>query len=355
MIIFLFILVLLCLYNMRIWLFDKRAAAIDGGIYNDYMSLEKTTSIKGAFIILVFLNHAVKYCTLSSSILDTSYTYIVITLIEQSMVAMFMLYSGYGVMLSIDKKGRDYIKSIPVKRFLRVLVHFDIAILIYIAINLAQHKPPTLINVLLSFIGWSSVGNSNWYIFVILVLYLLTYISFVFIKDKWKLGLVINIALCGVYIFAIRSFKESWWYDTVLCYALGMVYYYIKPTVDRIFKDKRVLYWVSLVILAGLTAVCTKYSRFEYIHFLKQLFFCLVVVLATMKFSINNKILQFFGKHLFSIFILQRIPMTLLSNFGLNDNKYLFVALSFTITIPISVVFDLAMDRLDLLLFKKKA
>lgn len=354
MIIFVLIIGLLCLYNLKLPLKKNAVICYENGIFNDYMSLEKTTSIKGIFILIVFVNHAVSYLTLNDTILDKSYNMLIGNFVGQSMVSLFLFYSGYGVILSIDKKGRDYIKSIPTKRFLKVLLHFDIAVLLFLVLSVALGKEITFVKVLLSFVGWDSLGNSNWYIFDILTLYLITYISFIIARNNKFVGLVINFVLCAVFVIAMHEVKDLWWYDTIMCYPVGMLFYVIKPYFDEIIKKNKVYYWVSLIALVGALGVCIMLSSNMFVLFVKHIVFAMVVVVATMKFSINNKILNFLGTHLFSIYILERIPMNILSEFGLT-NKYLFVALSFVATIPICIAFDFAMKRLDAVLFSKKS
>ena len=79
----------------------------------------------------------------------------------------------------------------------------------------------------------------------------------------------------------------------------------------------------------------------------------LLIVMITMKVRVGNNILDFFGSHIFSFFILQRIPMIILSETGVNHTKYTFVVLSFAITICLATVFDKCMAKLDEKVYKK--
>lgn len=92
------------------------------------------------------------------------------------MVAMFMFYSGYGVMESIRSKGMNYVHSMPKKRILSTWIHFAFIVALYVLLTVAIGNEITLKQLLLSFIGWDSVGNSNWYIFDILCLYLMSFV-----------------------------------------------------------------------------------------------------------------------------------------------------------------------------------
>jgi len=89
---------------------------------------------------------------------------------DQLVVCMFLFYSGYGIMESFKIK-ENYVNQLPKNRIFKTLFNFDFAVLIYMLLYVFfQHKEIGLKKVLLSFIGWESFGNSNWYIFSIFVL-----------------------------------------------------------------------------------------------------------------------------------------------------------------------------------------
>jgi hypothetical protein len=60
-----------------------------------------------------------------------------------------------------------------------------------------------------------------------------------------------------------------------------------------------------------------------------------------MKISVYNSVLEWFGKHIFSVYILQRIPMILLASMGIGySHRYFFLVISIAITILLSQLFD---------------
>lgn len=345
---------LICLYQIQFAFSKKNKAALPDGIYNDYLSIEKTNSIKGIFVLLIVFSHAASYLTLDDNILNKLYGFLNYSLIGQGIVAVFLFYSGYAMMLSGIKKGRAYIKSIPTKRILKVLLHFDIAIIIFAVIQTLLGKDITLKTFLLSLIGWSSVGNSNWYIFAILVFYLITYLAFIIGKDNEKIVLSIVCILTVAYILLMRMAKEEYWYDTSLLYPLGMFWYVFKDKLEQLFKNKKLLFYAAFVLTAMLYAGSMLLSDYLVFKLIKNAALGLLIILFTMKVQVHNKILCFFGKHLFSIYILQRIPMNVLSHFGLNSNPAVFVCLSFAITILIAVPFDMFLNKLDNLIFNRE-
>lgn len=157
-----------------------------------YLSKDSTNAIKGIFIMTVFLRHANQYVNESgydySQIWDKLFV-VINGLSGQLIVVMFLFFSGYSVMLSVKKKGNAYINSIPKHRALNTLLNFDVAVLFFLVLALIIGRPLSWSQVLLSFLAWESIGNSTWYIFIIIVCYLSTWLSFAslkFIGDKKK-------------------------------------------------------------------------------------------------------------------------------------------------------------------------
>ena len=135
MIVFLAVFAVICLIGMQI-----KPKGTDKFI-TDYISVDKTMSIKGIFIIIVFFAHFNNYVsyTAPSDVFYLEY----FSKIGQCMVTLFLFYSGYGVMESIKKKNMSYIHKIPVTRILGTLFRFDIAILMFLFLKLIT-SPPTL-------------------------------------------------------------------------------------------------------------------------------------------------------------------------------------------------------------------
>lgn len=340
MVIFVAAFMLLCLYKVN-FNFKK------GSFFDDYMSVQKTLPIKGIFILIVFFSHFNSYVdfTLKS---DSIYAWAVKT-IGQWMVTLFMFYSGYGVMEQIKKKGRGYISSIPTKRVSNLLFKFDTAVLIFVLIKLILGEKIRLGKLALSFIGWESMGNSNWYIFDILLLYVVSYFAFCLIRDEKKyiygaFGVFV-FCLCYIVFLMKTGIKDYWWYDTALCYPLGMLWSLKRDKIEGLIAKNPLVYAFTVSVLLALSLVTKKYDGNGIINIASMIVFTFFVVAVTMRVSIGNKALSWCGKYLFEIYILQRIPMKLLKSFGIaQDNIYIFFILCLVITLILAVVFSRVTD-----------
>ena len=145
--------------------------------FNRALSKEQTTCINGIFVLFVFLSHFGQYETMPWNRL--------LLAIGQLMVAPFLFYSGYGIMEQIQRRGIVYIDSMPRKRILKFYIHFCMALFLYLILSFLLGKDYSFVRIALSFTALSSIGNSNWYVFAILVMYSIVYISFKQFKKTW--------------------------------------------------------------------------------------------------------------------------------------------------------------------------
>ena len=325
-----------------------------GKFNSEYISKNQTGAINGLFTLFVFWSHISTYIKLDGR-LDSPYTAFKSYML-QAVVIPFLFYSGYGMMESIKKKGRDYVKQIPSKRFFRILLHFDIAVVLYLAVNLIYGKTFPLKRILLALTGYSAVGNSNWYIFAVLGLYIIVFAAFMISGRNITRGVILTTYLSIGFVFLQMLLKrDTWCYDTIILFPVGMLFSLVKPEIEKIIFRHDLIYLLTAAV-AGVGYYVFYRTRSRGIEFYSMwgILFMALVVLLTMKVRIGNKALEFFGSHVFSIYILQRLPMMILTKAGLAaGNKYVFVVLCFIITVLLAVAFDRIMEKLDSALFKK--
>ncbi len=345
MLLIFFAIVLVGLYPMEI---SKR-----GQFNKSYLSIEDTTSIKGIFVLLVFCSHFIQYYDLVTTI-DQGYMPFR-KFLGQLVVVMFLFYSGYGILESIKKKGVNYVKKIPVNRCVKVLLHLDIAVVLFIIFDFIIGKELTVKKVLLSLIGWANVGNSNWFIFTIVVLYLITFIVFMIFRKHLWLGALFTTALTVVYMYIMNDYQDKYWFNTALCFALGMWYSIFKEKIEKILMKNEIIYWAVLGVTAFALLWCYKNRKEFAIYEAYTILFTLLIVFGSMKIKIGNQILDWFGKHVFSIYILQRIPMTIFGYFPvIEKNVYFYFTLSIALTVLMAQYFDKLMGIIDNKLFVRK-
>lgn len=318
----------------------------------DFLKREMTTCINGIFILLVFMSHFNQYVRYSVPF-DLWYARM-IGKVGQLMVTTFLFYSGYGIMESIKQKGKNYILRIPKKRIFGTLYKFIIAVNIF---AIMAHYNFPLKRLLLSFIGWSSIGNSNWYIFVILMLYLFVYINFSVFGNDYRKGCVGVLVCTLLYIVIITKYTKviHCWYDTALCFPVGMFVSLHKEKLIHFFQKR---YKAISFLVGGIVLYLCLKNFFVHYHIVSKkgiwifqnmfyIFAVLLIVYITTNVYIKNEILFWFGNNLFSFYILQRLPMIYLKKAGLANDVYLYFLYSFIISIVLTYSFSKLTQLLD--------
>ena len=322
-----------------------------------YMSREQTTSINGIFVVLVLLTHASTFVKAGiHGAIDQPYLEMKAYL-TQLIVVTFLFYSGYGMMESIRKQGMSYVYGIPWRRLFRIWYHFAIAVGLFVLTNIIIGNPLEPVKTLLAFTGWESIGNSNWYILAILIMYIAVFLSFLVARRFYLLGVFFVAAFAVGYIaWTIASGKREHYYNTILLFAFGMLYSLVKPYLDKFFMYNEIIYFGSLAAaISGFIFLGWIHHDHLWAHYCWAVLFMLIVLLVTMKFQIQNPILNWLGSHVFSIYILQRIPMMFLKAYGIgNNHPYLLIIMTTVITLFMAVLYDFLIGKLDGLIYRKR-
>ena len=146
-------------------------------------------------------------------------------------------------LLQLKKRGNVYLDTFLQKRILPTLVNFDIAVLFFVIVGLLLGNTFSLKQIALSFIAWDSVGNSNWYIFAILVCYTVFLLSFKGLFRKHSqyrstnggivIACIIGVAILILSIFGLASIWLAIFGDVgvaLLCVLNALRSGYIKKT-----------------------------------------------------------------------------------------------------------------------------
>jgi hypothetical protein len=238
---------------------------------------------------------------------------------KQLVVTTFLFYSGYGVMISIRKKGLNYVNKLPTK-MIELIINFSVAIVLFAILGWVLDKDYSFGRIIASCIGWKSIGNSNWYLFDILLLYGLSFVAYIVTKGKQRrfLGMMLGLSLMAM-LFLAEYQNGTRWYNTFLCYWVGLTYGAYKERFDQWLLHKPWQAPIGLLIF-GMCFLIFHYFRGNILFYiLHAICFVLCVNVASMFLHFHSPMLLWLGKHIFSIYILQRIPMIVGKAIGLHE------------------------------------
>lgn len=335
---FLLILLAVSCYGMKI-----------SSFHPDFLSVRSTTAIKGVFAILILLSHTKGYLILGQGIFDSVFIF-TMKYLKQLIVVVYFFYSGYGIMESIKYKD-NYIHGFFKKRFLKTLFHFDLAVSLFLIMQFIIGNRVDAVDFLGCWIGWRSIGNSCWFIFVILSLYLITYLSFIswelIFSSRWLPAITVSVLSAGLWLFLRLVKQEYWWYDTIAAFPAGIWFSLLKNQKPVVSIGHNLLLTITIVSFF----ILWRHFIGIDIYGICAILFSLTLVSITLWVKLDNLALQWLGKHCFSIYMLQRIPMIVFSHFGLQDNKYLFSILVIASALLLAWGFTKLTDALDIKLF----
>ncbi|SDI71747.1 Acyltransferase family protein [Pseudobutyrivibrio sp. 49] len=304
----------------------------------DYISPNQTAAINGIFVMFVFMRHINQYLTAGKY--DKIFEIFNFG-IDQLIVTTFLFYSGYGIMYSLHNKN-NYIDTMP-KRILKILIQFDLAIILYLIVSIIVGEHYSVPDILLAFVAWKSLGNSNWYIFAILFMYVSTFIVGKILNKSNVLTPILVTLFAMIYIIFTRHFGKGFhWYSTIFCYPLGMFFEIYKDKLNDFFKKNilnRVIAFILMAVPFTISFWICKTSGNSHVvllaYELSTITFVLSIVALSTLFEFCNPVINYFGKNVFEIYILQRIPMILLENRLSNQYIYFFICFGITLLLAI--------------------
>lgn len=311
----------------------------------DYLAKEGTDAVRGVFILLIFAAHFVQYVDRPTALPDILYQKLQGAL-GQAVVTCFLFYSGYGVAMAARQRGNEYVRAMPRRRILPTLLVYDCSVILYLILQLWRGRSVSLKNFFLAAIAWRGIGNSDWYIFAILGLYL---ISWIVLRGR-ELDAVtvgrISVATLAFMLALLCAGKGDYWYNTLLCYPLGMWFFLYKGRIEA-FLSKGSRYWpVAVLTVAAFLLAHKMWERSLFFYVLTMLLFTLCVVLFTMKVQLRSPVLMYCGRHLQGLYLLQRIPFIFLGDYlpwKSGPGVYLYFALGVAMTFLLEAVFSRVM------------
>ena len=279
-------------------------------------------------------------------------------------VGFFFLCSGYGLIVSYEQK-ENYLDTFVIKRVLMVLVPFFICNYIYMFTTQIFGQNFTMKELIQAFFGVLLLNDHMWFVIEIMILYMLFYFVFRFIKKDGLrfavIGIFIVIMIVGSFLSGhdyteyqqANWFRGEWWYNTTLLFLVGMLFGKYRERLTTFAKRHyKLLLAVTLVAFVILYTV-TMYALATYgywsetdndmaygdkaITFAVQvpmvLAFEILLVLIMLKVRFHNKLLDFFGRISLEMILLEKTFMLIFSELGVTSSihVYMFLVVASTI------------------------
>ena len=313
-----------------------------GEFFDDFLSLDISKGLQGFAAVAIMLHHMTQTVTQYGQ-----HDKGLIGIMNDSGVlftGMFFFFSGYGLYTSFMKK-EDYLKGFLKKRLPVVLIPFYSANIIFVIASLVLGQKMSVGEFFLHISGLVLLNTQMWYIVEIVILYLLFYVIFKFIKKQKvafpAMAAVMLVMTAGSLLLGHDSqygggvwFKGEWWYNTTWLFFVGMVIARYLKDITAFVKKRYVILLPVGIVLFVVMYQATLYmirhvgywKEYEgYPGYKEKLLTCLVqsptvmvfvlvFLMLTMKVQFHNRALKFLGKIAIELYLIHNIFILHLTN-----------------------------------------
>lgn len=286
----------------------------------------RVNNLRGVFALFIILTH----CTLAFDTLPI--LLIPFRKVSTFGVGYFFVLSGYGLAYSYTNKEnylRDFYKKIMHILWIALISRIVSMILSVILLN----ERSSVIEI---FTGM------NWYIYALIVLYGIFYISYKFIPKRNIRFLVICCLTFLMTMVALYFRLGRSYYISEMAFPLGIAIYEYKDSIERGIDKYNSLVFVFmtviLVVLFYLTLKVDDYTFSDFIlHNLMLVPFYFFVGITCRYMIFDNLVLRFLKKYSFEIYLYQNIVFSYLKS-RLPYINVIYFILSILLTVVLSWV-----------------
>ena len=325
-------------YAEKIYDPDKKRYRFVGdegsGWNEDFLSRSTSKMLLGFFSILIVFHHLVQQVGAGEAGL--------LCVLEDfgvGFVGVFFFFSGFGLYESFRNK-KDYLKDFLAKRLPTVLIPFYTVNLIFVIYEISTEGMMDIPEFLACLLGWTLLNSHMWYIVEIVVLYLIFYLLFRYIKNRrlaiGLLFLLVAVMVCTSLLLGHGDgwFRGEWWYNTAFMFPTGVLFSEFKDGITYYMKRFYHLLIAAFFCLFIVLFRATEYMLLNYgywsetgldmgyddklrclaVQFPMVFFFVLLLLLIGLKLKIGNKFLSILGSISLELYLIHALFFSIFSD-----------------------------------------
>lgn len=252
---------------------------------NELLTKDNTTYLKGVSMIMIITHHIYQYLVSVYGLQRMWWYDIPLQNIGYLATGVFFVLSGYGIFVSARQQASTSI-SHSLKRCLRLYTPIIYMFIVEVIYRMANDMPIEY----LKWIELSLMCSSLWFLKVIMGLYILTSVVLFIVAKPITRIIVIFLAVVIYIMIAIGSHLPQVYYNSILCFPLGMLLANVKYVPMRKY-DMPIISVLPFVVGSVLAITADSLTlRSLGMMVSSTAFSLLILVLAPAKF----------GRHLFS-------------------------------------------------------
>lgn len=257
--------------------------SVDNKEYRLLFDRTDTTFLRGLSILAIVIHHIYQFTSYVYGITYPSALNLLFSSFGYMGVSVFFMLSGYGLTCSV-KKNAPITKTYIISHLTKLIEPF---IYVWILDLLFFYTSPN--ESLINLISLSLSNNELWFLKEIFILYLLYLLPFIIYRNHSQ-AIIIPLLLSTIFAIIVSFIATpSYWWNSTLCFPLGILCSLRKDNIDLIYKKHR----YSLCFLFAVLFTVSYFLSYHYI---------LVEILRSISFAILAILLVTFRKHRISCF-----------------------------------------------------
>ena len=314
---------------------------------NNYIAMDTCKQIRGIMAVIIMLHHI-------SFMVDFGVALnFIFRQVGATATTIFFFYSGYGMMLGL-MNNPHYLKGFFKKRMVTVLVPFLIAGFAYGLFLLFAGRGAEVLKRLGKLLHGGTFLPYAWFVFTLLSLYCIFYLSFKWLSDFRK-GILVCSALTLILALLLCYLQfEQFWYTSSFAFVFGLLFAYNFESFDGFLKSYKIpKATVTVILFLALTIFGKGISNAYIVLVLKNfraILACIIILYGSMLIKRKNKLLLFLGMISYEFYLYHGVMMDVFSPMAGNV-LWFTVLVAFTNTI-ISFLFNM-IDTKIILCIKK--
>ena len=319
----------------------------------EYLNVKSTSGLRGFLALGIIFHHISPLVKTGEEFSNFSYmgTYI---------VSIFFFLSAYGLYVQNESR-ENYLDNFLVKRLSKIIVPFFIISLIYMFYRFVNGQLIDLNFFINLFKQGSTIIYNGWFVDIIILMYIFFYLSFKFFQNKF-LSIVFNTIFIICYIcLAIKLGYNFWWYNSVLAFAIGLIWAKKQNKIDR-FLEK--YYFIVIVLVTVLLFVSHRYDiLLKYLHIedsysyalaanLDNIIFTIYFIIVFLKkINFSNVYLNLIGRISFELYMIHGLVISMLAKIFVSSrvNDVLFTLF----VLIISLILAWIVNKIDKRIIQK--
>lgn len=320
--------------------------------HEDFLGPKITNGLKGYAAVSILIGHlGSRYKKFSKENLKYTPSFPL-----QIYTSFFLFCSGYGLMINY-KKNKNYLNHFLKRRLIVILVPYYLSNIISLSYNRYKYynnKKSFIENLkLIDLTKNLFIYHFSWFVNEIIILYLLFYLSFKYIKNK-NLSMLMILIITWL-LFLLPTYNNNFlvrleYHISIYSFIYGLL---IGDYQINIIKFVKTNYYGFFLICLIFPYFCfgdlfkispyikgkyfIYFSNFNKINFQSIIIYSCGLIFS-MKFQFNNMLLNYFGKYSFEMYLYQFKVFKMFESFAIIDNQFWTIILIFSIVMLISVI-----------------